>query len=285
MFRSILGAVVLSVLALGAWQANGATPAAQAVPNGCEGFSSQAHAQSYYNSHPDAQSELDPDNDGIACEGFDFSKTYPPYYDYSNCKYGLYSEACYCPGLSYGAPYYGNPYNNPYYYGACNPHTPPQFPAYVPAPGRPSLITLQIANTRLNCNEETAVVARLVYPNGAGASAHMVTFQSSLGTVFTNILTDANGYATTKFVAPASPGSVQITAFGDGLTNMQTVTVTCGQPAFPVPPAAPPAFAPPRTGEAGLATQSSGSMMLWLGLAAGIFGAPAAVYAVAKVRR
>jgi hypothetical protein len=280
MFNLVLRALVLGAIALGIWQfgATTTTVRAQVVDNyDCNDFDSQEDAQEHLEDDLDDPDNLDPDEDGIACEGYDYDDEPSDHDDY-DCNPYLYGY----PNQAYP---YGSPYpNQPYPYGNqyCHPYQPPHVPAIVPAPSRPSHISMVIADTSIDCNTETAIVARLTYPNGVGAYGHMIQFQSTVGTVFSNVLTDQGGYAQTRFFAPMTPGQVQVTAFGDGLTQMQTINVTCplphtASPHGPSYPTPPPTFKPPSTGDAGLVSTDGGSA--WLALAAGVLvlATPAAV--------
>ena len=51
----------------------GSAVSAQAELLDCEDFASQAEAQAYYRENPDDPTDNDADNDGIACELFDFA--------------------------------------------------------------------------------------------------------------------------------------------------------------------------------------------------------------------
>ena len=284
MFNLVLRALVVSEVALGVWQIGGGSgPTAVYADLDCGDFTSQEAAQTHLDAYPDDPDGLDTDEDGTACEQYDYddedTDVNDDVYDCSPYQ-TVYNQPVASP--------YGYPY--PYANNHCSPYQVPFVPAIVPAPSRTSHISMVLADTSIGCNEETALVARLTYPNGAGASAHMVQFQSTLGTVFSNVLTDQGGYAQTRFVAPMIPGQVQITAFGDGLTQTQTINVTCATPHPYHPPSghshAPPSFKPPSTGDAGLAGDAgAGSSWLLLGLAAIVITTPAAALAVVHQRR
>ncbi len=289
MFRLVLRALVLGAIALGVWQLAATGIAVQAHHEGntynCDDFDSQDEAQEHFDDHTDDQDNLDTDGDDIACEQYDYGDDEDEDHfdsDYNHCVpfHGSHQQANPYPYL----------YPYPQLQTGCDPYLYPNYPTIIPAPSRTSHISMVIADTSIECNAETALVARLVYPSGIGASAHMVQFQSTLGTVFSNVLTDPGGYAQTRFVAPSIPAQVQITAFGDGLTQTQTVNVTCAVPTYPTHPPAgqqnAPIFKPPSTGEAGLVS-AAGSASLWLLLSAFVLtlSAPAAAVAVVKSRR
>jgi hypothetical protein len=125
-----------------------------------------------------------------------------------------------------------------------------------PGFNRPAAMTFLVPSTTVPCGGQATLVARVVYPDGVGAPNRLLTFQSSLGTVNSNLLSDFAGYVQTTFVAPLSPALVQVDAFADGLRQSLQMKVECAQPpafvAPPVPSAPPPTFSPPKTGEAGL---------------------------------
>jgi hypothetical protein len=117
-------------------------------------------------------------------------------------------------------------------------------------------MTFLAEKTTLPCGAQVSLVARAVYPDGVGAPNRLFAFNSSLGTVRTNLLSDYAGYVQTSFVAPLSPAIVQIDAIADGLRQSLQIKVECAQPVVQMPPssvpAVPPQFSPPRTGDGGL---------------------------------
>jgi hypothetical protein len=74
-----LAVVALSLLAVAAWLTASATPADAQDGLDCEDFESQAEAQAYYRENPDDPTGNDADNDGIACELFDFADSATDY--------------------------------------------------------------------------------------------------------------------------------------------------------------------------------------------------------------
>jgi hypothetical protein len=192
-----------------------------------------------------------------------------------------------------GNPYvYGYPYNNGYPYNG----TPNQYNQcadglnHSPGFNRPVAMTFLVGQTTIPCGAQTNLVARLVYPDGVGAPNRLVSFQSSLGTVYSNLLTDYSGYVQTTFVAPLSPAIVQIDATADGLRQTVQVKVDCPQPPLQAPPLGvtyvSPLISPPSTGDAGLAGGADGGTP-WALIAAAValLGAPVAAAAAVKVRR
>ena len=67
-----LAVVALSLLALAAWLTASATSVAAQDGLDCEDFESQAEAQAYYRENPDDPTGNDADEDGIACELFEY---------------------------------------------------------------------------------------------------------------------------------------------------------------------------------------------------------------------
>jgi hypothetical protein len=125
-----------------------------------------------------------------------------------------------------------------------------------PGFNRPAAMTFISQTSTVPCGAQTNLVARLVYPDGVGAPNRLMQFNSSLGTVRSNLLSDYAGYVQTSFVAPLSPAIVQIDALADGLRQSLQIKVECAQPILPPPssniPSVPPQFSPPRTGDGGL---------------------------------
>lgn len=223
--RSLAVAAMLAA----AWQLGSGMPSVSAeVHTGnlhdCEDFASQSSAQAHLNQNPSDPDNLDSDDDGIACENYDYSG-------------GYY--------------YYGSPYTD----GGV------ALAASVSAI-TPSYLSLVVSPATIPCNGQAGVTARLVYPNGTGASSQLIQFGSTSGTVFTNIMTDASGYVTTTFVAPYNSGDVTITASFGGIHRTATVKVDC-----PRKPDQPIVynnnFKPPATGDAGLAAASNETATYW----------------------
>lgn len=330
MAKTLIRALILGAFALTVWQVGGSGDdrTVFAADLDCDDFTSQAAAQAHYDADKTDPDNLDSDDDGIACENFDYDGH--DYCDnnvnYNNCHiqpdnyYGCNNP--YYNGAPYtGAPiYYYGPPGNPYYNGApANPYNgQPNYagnpypynygnqyngnPNYYnqcqdglnhsPGFNRPVALTLLVQNTTISCGAETLISARVVYPDGVGAPNRLMTFQSTLGTVYSNLLTDYSGYVQTKFVAPLSPAIVQIDAFADGLRQSVQVKVDCPQPPTTPPPLGvtyvspiQTVISPPSTGDAGLAETANSSAPWALIAVVIVLGTPAAAVAVARVRK
>jgi hypothetical protein len=338
MGKTLIRALIVGAFALVAWQAGvntgGGVHTTYAADLDCGDFTSQAAAQAHYDSDTSDPDGLDADDDGTACENFDYdgynycdnnhndcnNQCGFPYYNcnpdnYYSCDDPYYNGAPYT-----GAPiYYYGPPGNPYFNGApANPYnglpngnpylnvypyngypyngTPNYYNQcadglnHSPGFNRPVAMTLLVEKTTISCGAQTNLIARVVYPDGVGAPNRLLSFQSSLGTVYTNLLSDYSGYVQTTFVAPLSPAIVQIDAFADGLRQSVQVKVDCPQPPLQAPPLGvtyvSPVISPPSTGDAGLAAGSNGSTS-WMLLAVAVllFSAPVAAVAVVKARR
>jgi hypothetical protein len=240
---------------------------------------------------------------------------------YYGCSNPYYSGAPYngAPVYYYGAsgnPYFngaganpysgqpGNPaynpavYGYPYYNGQVYPYSgsPNQYNEcanglnHSPGFNRPVALTMLVQNSTMPCGAETTVVARAVYPDGVGAPNRLFTFNSTAGTVFSNLLSDYAGYVQTKFVAPFSPGLVTIDAFVDGLKQSTVVKVECSAPAVPplgvtyISPILG-TISPPSTGDAGLASEDNGTSWALIAALVVLAAAPVATVAAVKVRK
>jgi hypothetical protein len=230
----------------------------------CEDFPNQRAAQQHYRQDTSDPDDLDGDNDGIACE-----KELP----------------CPCDPPDANGPV-GNPDNGNgsetgggLCHEQCRPSLIPQCKSlkdsdflfsqcanslnHSPGFNRPAAMTFLVPSATVPCGGQTNLVARLVYPDGSGAPNWLFTFQASIGTVNTHLLSDFAGYVQTTYIAPFTPGFVQVDAMADGLRQSLQLKVECAQPAPPIalpqtPPSAPPIFSPPKTGEAGLAAIDAG---------------------------
>jgi hypothetical protein len=329
MGKTLLRALIVGAFALVAWHAGagggGAVHTTFAADLDCGDFTSQAAAQAHYDADTTDPDGLDADDDGVACENYDYSSQnycdtqdcgYPCNYPY-NCTADNYygcDNPYYYGAPNVGAPtyYYGppgnpyfngsgtNPYNgNPTYYG--NPYlngypyngTPNQYNQcqdglnHSPGFNRAVALTFLVEKTTIGCGAQTNLIARAVYPDGVGAPNRLFTFQSSQGTVYSNLLSDYSGYVQTTFVAPLSPAIVQIDAMADGLRQTVQVKVECQAPPLGITYTAPPqTIAPPNTGDGGLAADGTNSTSWALVIVALLLiGAPVATIAVVKVRQ
>jgi hypothetical protein len=74
-------------------------------------------------------------------------------------------------------------------------------------------------------------------------------------------MTDANGLASVRLDPGTRPGFVRVSCTGEGLSASVLVEVLGVPPAAPIDTRAP-AIQPPRTGDAGLASESAGNSAL-----------------------
>jgi len=229
----------------------------------CDDFTTQKAAQAHYRQNTSDPDNLDGDNDGIACE-----KELP----------------CPCDPPDANGPV-GNPDNGNgsatgggLCHEQCRPSLIPQCKSlqesdflfsqcanslnHSPGFNRPVALTFLVPSATVPCGGQTILVARLVYPDGVGAPNWLFTFQASLGTVGTNLLSDFAGYVQSTYVAPLSPALVQVDAMADGLRQSLQLKVECAQPGPQIvppqtPAPIPPIFSPPKTGEAGLVSSDA----------------------------
>lgn len=260
MAKRFLYALIVGAIAIVVWQSDSVRTMSAEVHTGdrhnCElvDFANQRDAQAHYRENPTDPDDLDHDNDRIACNGTDlpcpcdFTPVPVPATDPTPTPTPR-PDAGRDPGTASSA-------SGPLCHDNCIPDTY-WLEGLNPSPGfnRPVVMTFIAEKTTIGCGDPLSLHVRVLYPDGVGAPNRLVTFQSSLGTVRDNLLSDYTGYVQTKFVAPLSPAIVQVDARADGLRQSVQIKVDCQQPvqAPPVPVAPAPVFSPPKTGEAGLA--------------------------------
>lgn len=107
MAKTLIRALILGAFALTVWQVGGSggDRTVFAADLDCDDFTSQAAAQAHYDADKTDPDNLDSDDDGIACENFDYDG-----HDY--CDNNVNYNNCHIqPDNYYGC-------NNPYYNGA-----------------------------------------------------------------------------------------------------------------------------------------------------------------------